>query len=99
MRAAAAMLATAAVYTIVETPKMNGLDPEVYLADVLARIADHPANRGRRAAALELAGRAVAVDARTSCRPDARRPPAGDDLMPAHDHPPARSYRLGSVNQ
>ena len=35
----------AAVYTIVETAKMNGLDPEAYLADVLARIADHPANR------------------------------------------------------
>jgi transposase len=33
------------VYTIVETAKMNGLDPEAYLADVLARIADHPANR------------------------------------------------------
>jgi transposase len=35
----------AAVYTIVETAKMNGLDPEAYLADVLGRIADHPANR------------------------------------------------------
>ena len=35
----------AAVYTIVETAKMNGLDPEAYLADVLARLADHPANR------------------------------------------------------
>jgi transposase len=35
----------AAVYTIVETARMNGLDPEAYLADVLARIADHPANR------------------------------------------------------
>ena len=33
------------MYTIVETAKMNGLDPEAYLADVLARIADHPANR------------------------------------------------------
>ena len=24
---------------------MNGLDPEAYLADLLARIADHPASR------------------------------------------------------
>ena len=24
---------------------MNGLDPEAYLADVLARIADHPVSR------------------------------------------------------
>jgi transposase len=35
----------AIMYTIIETAKMNGLDPEAYLADVLARIADHPANR------------------------------------------------------
>jgi hypothetical protein len=35
----------ATVYTILETARMNGLDPEAYLADILARIADHPANR------------------------------------------------------
>ena len=35
----------AAVYTIVETARMNGLDAEAYLRDVIARIADHPANR------------------------------------------------------
>ena len=33
------------MYTIIETAKMSGLDPEAYLADVIARIADHPANR------------------------------------------------------
>jgi hypothetical protein len=33
------------MYTIIETAKMAGLDPEAYLADVIARIADHPANR------------------------------------------------------
>jgi len=33
----------AVLYTIIETAKLNGLDPETYLADVLARIADHPA--------------------------------------------------------
>ncbi|RDD91838.1 hypothetical protein DTW92_20850, partial [Paracoccus pantotrophus] len=27
--------------TIVETAKMNGLDPQAYLADILARIHDH----------------------------------------------------------
>jgi len=27
--------------TIIETAKMSGLNPEAYLADVLARIADH----------------------------------------------------------
>ncbi|MBK3397947.1 IS66 family transposase [Methylobacterium ajmalii] len=35
----------AAFYTLIETAKMNGLDPEAYLRDVLTRIADHPAKR------------------------------------------------------
>jgi hypothetical protein len=35
----------AAVYTLVETAKLNGLDPEAYLREVLGRIADHPINR------------------------------------------------------
>ena len=35
----------AAIYTLVETAKLNGLDPRAWLADVLARLADHPARR------------------------------------------------------
>jgi transposase len=35
----------AAVYTLVETAKLNGLDPEAYFREVLDRIADHPINR------------------------------------------------------
>jgi hypothetical protein len=35
----------AVIYTIVETCKMNGINPQAYLADVIERIADHPANR------------------------------------------------------
>jgi transposase len=35
----------AAFYTLIETAKLNGLDPEAYLRDVLTRIADHPARR------------------------------------------------------
>jgi transposase len=31
----------ACVYTIVETAKMCGINPQAYLADVLGRIADH----------------------------------------------------------
>ena len=36
----------AAIYTIVQTAKLNGLNPETYLKDMLAKIADgHPINR------------------------------------------------------
>ena len=35
----------AAVYTLVETAALNGLDPEACLREVLGRIADHPINR------------------------------------------------------
>jgi transposase len=31
--------------TIIETAKMNGLDPQAYLADVLDRLQDHKINR------------------------------------------------------
>jgi hypothetical protein len=35
----------AAIFTLIETAKLNGLDPQAYLRDVLGRIADHPINR------------------------------------------------------
>jgi transposase len=35
----------AKMYTLIETAKLNGLDPEAYLRDIIARIADHPINR------------------------------------------------------
>ena len=33
----------AAIYTLIETAKLNGIDPQAWLADVLARLPDHPA--------------------------------------------------------
>ena len=35
----------AAVYTLIATAKLNDINPQAWLADVLARLADHPASR------------------------------------------------------
>jgi transposase len=35
----------AAIYSLVETAKLHGLDPEAYLRHVLERIADYPVSR------------------------------------------------------
>src|SRR6266508_6769786 len=34
-----------AIYTLIATAKLNGIDPQAWLADVLARLPDHPAKR------------------------------------------------------
>ena len=34
-----------AIYTLIGTAKLNGVDPQAWLADVLARLPDHPAKR------------------------------------------------------
>jgi hypothetical protein len=35
----------AAIYSLIGTAKLNGIDPEAYLREVLSRIADHPIKR------------------------------------------------------
>jgi transposase len=35
----------AAIYTLIATAKLNDIDPQAWLADVLARLPDHPAKR------------------------------------------------------
>jgi hypothetical protein len=35
----------AMVYTLIMTAKLNGVDPHAWLADILARVAEHPAQR------------------------------------------------------
>ena len=35
----------AVMYTLIESAKLSGVDPKAWLADVLARIADHPAHQ------------------------------------------------------
>ena len=33
------------MFTLIETAKLNAIDPQAWLADVLDRIADHPVSR------------------------------------------------------
>ena len=53
------------IYTLIGTAKLNDIDPQAWLADVLARIASHPVQR-LRATAVELA------PAKTSPQPQRR---------------------------
>jgi hypothetical protein len=39
------VLCSLTLIAFVETAKLQGIDPEAYLRDVLTRIADHPINR------------------------------------------------------
>jgi transposase len=44
----------ATAYTLIETIKLNSIDPEAWLTNVLDRIADHKINRIRRTSPLAL---------------------------------------------
>src|SRR5215475_11319272 len=45
----------AAIYSLIATAKLNDIDPQAWLADVLARLPDHPRQAHSRTPALELA--------------------------------------------
>ena len=50
----------AAIYSLIGTTKLNGLDPEAYLPLILARVAGHPINRVEEV-------RAAAATAKPNC--------------------------------
>jgi transposase len=52
----------AAVYTLTETAKLNALDPEHYLRQVLERIAEHPVKRAHELLPWNLTGVRVRLD-------------------------------------
>ena len=54
----------AAIYSLIETAKINGLDPEDYLRRVIGCIADHPVNRVAQLLPWNLAGIRLRLDQR-----------------------------------
>ena len=86
---------TAAMYTLIETCKLNDIDPRAWLADVLARLPEHRSHR--RTAALELeagpprTSRGVATALSTL---STRGPHRTDTFHLTEDIPPMVSFFL-----
>src|SRR5260221_13711727 len=56
----------AAIYSLIGTAKLNGIDPESYLRNVLSRIAEHPINRIDELLPWNLAAEVTANSSRTA---------------------------------
>jgi transposase len=57
---------TAAMYSLIVTAKMNGVDPQAWLTDVLSRIATHPAHRLDELLPWNWTARALAIPAQAA---------------------------------
>jgi hypothetical protein len=68
----------AAIYSLIGTAKLNGVNREAYLREVLSRIADHPLNRIK-----ELLSWGVAVE------PTAKSGYTAWSTTPPQDGPPS----------
>jgi transposase len=56
----------AAAYSLIQTARLNGRDPEDYLRQVLARIADHPVKRVHEPLPWNLTGIRARLDQRNA---------------------------------
>lgn len=54
------------MYSLIVTAKMNGVDPQAWLADVLARIATHPVHRLDELLPWNWVSKAPAISARAA---------------------------------
>ena len=97
----------AAMYTLIATAKLNDIDPQAWLADVLARIADHPGLPAPRTAALALEDDPAIKPPPPDHRPAAVLPPDRAANLRAAPHrqrspresPPKRGFRNGVVRR
>ena len=58
----------AAIYTLIATAKLNDIDPQTWLAEVLARLPDHPARRIHELLPWNWKARAATLAAQTMTR-------------------------------